>query len=616
MAPPTPANGMACKPKLPQATVLAPRPPTDPDAADCIRPVARKRTRASKPKVKTGCKTCKIRRIKCDETKPICQQCQKARIVCDGYDDGLTSQLTGISNLEPEPGVCAKTSLVPSRDKRRAYLPRPLPSSGQSLKRFNANEVSYFDFFRYELTNDLCGYCCTDFWSRVVLCEAMTKDCVRHAVLAIAALAKGVSDSLASTSAKNQPSALFPWTAKSIVNNNHHVALRYYVEALSTFRKQVNNKDQVQSPRAVLIMTMLLITFELLQGNMEMVDTLMTSSINLLKGSLGQYRHSSSIQHHEAQARTEEDVRDIEHMLPFLSIMGGWTPFLKTQRSNLALWDTSAGGGVPNLGYRSSGQLQADWSRFFARASAFTGQALTAVMQEQSVVVNPALLHEQMTYLSHLDKWQNVLDVGLAQAITARDNHAKMAFKIMQLHHLMVRIGVNCCLDYTDMIWDAYDDEFLVLVERCLAFAIEARPAYRARFTLSMGILSTLGPAIAKCRNHNIRMRALEMARRMPWREGAWDAEAELFGKLGAVLLEERGRDSSGIISPENRWTWVDGSWDLELNNLTGQYVRSVPDQSGNPVITTLELALDAWPDICRDISCDVDHAVECRIMD
>lgn len=37
-------------------------------------------------KTRTGCKTCKIRKKKCDETKPICNRCIKDKFTCDGYD--------------------------------------------------------------------------------------------------------------------------------------------------------------------------------------------------------------------------------------------------------------------------------------------------------------------------------------------------------------------------------------------------------------------------------------------------------------------------------------------------------------------------------------------------
>lgn len=36
-----------------------------------------KRKRAGKPKVKTGCAVCKIRRVKCGEERPECKRCVK-----------------------------------------------------------------------------------------------------------------------------------------------------------------------------------------------------------------------------------------------------------------------------------------------------------------------------------------------------------------------------------------------------------------------------------------------------------------------------------------------------------------------------------------------------------
>ncbi|KAG6024399.1 hypothetical protein E4U19_003819 [Claviceps sp. Clav32 group G5] len=43
------------------------------------------RLRAFAPKVRTGCVTCKKRRKKCDEEKPICRRCRDEDYICDGY---------------------------------------------------------------------------------------------------------------------------------------------------------------------------------------------------------------------------------------------------------------------------------------------------------------------------------------------------------------------------------------------------------------------------------------------------------------------------------------------------------------------------------------------------
>jgi hypothetical protein len=594
--------------KMKATRALAPRPSGKPGVAD--RPITPKRTRASKPKVRTGCRTCKIRRVKCDEAKPVCQQCQRGRIVCDGYDVEAT----------PNPKSTDATKGMASSSRRGArplLVSCPGPGSAPSSGRFSPQEVPYIDFFRHALTIDFTGYSCTDFWSRIVLCEAMTSDCVRHAVLAIAALSAGIADSLTSPSqAKNKPSALFPWTARLVVNGKHGVALRHYVQALALFRKQVGAAVGSGSARAALIMTLLLITFELLQGNMESVDSLMTSSIKLLGGSLAQYQNTR-MPNDTSPSRRTEDVRDIEHMLPFLSIMGAWTPFLKAQRTNLALWDTSPGDGVLDIPPQNTNQLQIEWSRFFARATAFTGQAFAAATQHYSSFVPSALVHQQQAYLSHLSQWDALLRAALARATSTQTQHA---IRIMRLHRLSLAVCMRCCLDATDMAWDRYDAEFQTLVDETLALFLSAqaaaRPSYHARFTLSMGILSTLGPAIAKCRNHGIRMRALEMARRMPWREGAWDAEAELYGKLGAVLLEERGRrQEDGVVPAEERWTWVEGTWDRARVTMVGKYAKSVRDEKGEEVIRTLEMGLDGWVDVCGDVGCTLDHAEGLEVL-
>ncbi|KAL5599098.1 hypothetical protein FOVSG1_006910 [Fusarium oxysporum f. sp. vasinfectum] len=41
--------------------------------------------RKGSKKVRTGCITCKVRKIKCDETRPCCRRCTNTGRNCDGY---------------------------------------------------------------------------------------------------------------------------------------------------------------------------------------------------------------------------------------------------------------------------------------------------------------------------------------------------------------------------------------------------------------------------------------------------------------------------------------------------------------------------------------------------
>ncbi|TGO78274.1 hypothetical protein BELL_0072g00150 [Botrytis elliptica] len=73
-----------------------------------------RRSRASKPKVKTGCLTCKSRRVKCDEAKPGCMRCVRFGHKCEGY------AYLQRSSVKPTVGTnIAPRTLIP----RTGYLP-------------------------------------------------------------------------------------------------------------------------------------------------------------------------------------------------------------------------------------------------------------------------------------------------------------------------------------------------------------------------------------------------------------------------------------------------------------------------------------------------------------
>ncbi|KAI1611465.1 hypothetical protein EDD37DRAFT_433269 [Exophiala viscosa] len=54
--------------------------------SDSAQALEKQRKKRHAPKVRTGCKTCKKRRVKCDERKPLCYQCSRRGIACLGYE--------------------------------------------------------------------------------------------------------------------------------------------------------------------------------------------------------------------------------------------------------------------------------------------------------------------------------------------------------------------------------------------------------------------------------------------------------------------------------------------------------------------------------------------------
>ncbi|KAG5664941.1 hypothetical protein KAF25_008675 [Fusarium avenaceum] len=117
--------------------------------------------RKGSKKVRTGCITCKIRKVKCDEAKPYCLRCIKTGRQCDGYRPSPNSSPEPMS-LSPTPGF---------------ESPR---------------EARAFDHYRLRTAKVLSGAIDSGFWGGVVLKMSTTEPAVRHAMLAISSLHEAV----------------------------------------------------------------------------------------------------------------------------------------------------------------------------------------------------------------------------------------------------------------------------------------------------------------------------------------------------------------------------------------------------------------------------------------
>lgn len=65
-----------------------------------------------KRRTKTGCLTCRKRRIKCDEGHPTCRNCQKSKRECLGYDP-IFKQQPGPAQIQPAPNSAPHHSPAP-----------------------------------------------------------------------------------------------------------------------------------------------------------------------------------------------------------------------------------------------------------------------------------------------------------------------------------------------------------------------------------------------------------------------------------------------------------------------------------------------------------------------
>lgn len=184
---------------------------TNAEDKDKVVPVKK---RASAPKSRNGCGTCKvreasasaggsegfcslqyrplqIRRVKCGEEKPICLRCTTFGVICDGYTPVKKSKLdlaqTRRLVLQVAPRVLPKAH--PANALTNA---QPAPSSihrspAQNLFN-NSDEWAYFQRFCGYATGELSAKREKGLWNQIVLQAAQREPAIRYAVTAIGAL--------------------------------------------------------------------------------------------------------------------------------------------------------------------------------------------------------------------------------------------------------------------------------------------------------------------------------------------------------------------------------------------------------------------------------------------
>ncbi|KAL5120229.1 hypothetical protein ACEQ8H_001787 [Pleosporales sp. CAS-2024a] len=84
-----------------------------------------------KRRTKTGCLTCRKRRIKCDEAHPVCRNCQKSKRECLGYDP-IFKQQPGPAQIQPAPNAAppphpTTPSGTPTASASATYSQSPVP---------------------------------------------------------------------------------------------------------------------------------------------------------------------------------------------------------------------------------------------------------------------------------------------------------------------------------------------------------------------------------------------------------------------------------------------------------------------------------------------------------
>jgi hypothetical protein len=203
-----------------------------------------------KRRFKTGCLTCRRRRIKCDEKKPYCERCKSAHIICDGYQSPRqlvpSHQSTNQCNdLENQPGFPTPSTITISKVEAPLFA---YPNSPGTLQRLHprAREILGHQQYSSRTAKLLFRHDHLYFWRDYLLGIAWDTEYVFDAVIALGTIHRAV---IMLSDSKDKWRGL----------DNKVAAFQIYATALNKISEQCREIGGI--PSEMMIAVLLLLTY-------------------------------------------------------------------------------------------------------------------------------------------------------------------------------------------------------------------------------------------------------------------------------------------------------------------------------------------------------------------
>jgi hypothetical protein len=468
----------------------------------------------------------RIRKVKCDETKPHCTRCTSTGRACDGYGYPTDRH----KPLQPTP-----TSSL-TRD------PSPLPLVSQA-------EIRALDFFHRAVAPVIAGHIDPSFWTRLVMQVGHQEPAIRHAAMAISSLYEGFGE--------HMPGQLCQPRVFAVQQYNKAIA------------KLVSSTDEV----VILLSCVLLICIEFLQGDAQTA--------------IQHCRHGISILNNPSTSQTTRDqLVPVFWRLSLFPFFFGCTPetFPVLNCGNLSDLLPTTPTYSPNASTSTASQmlshLQYTLDILLARSIRFIRTCdpyrLNPVSDLPSPVP-PAILAEQHELGVALANWLTAFDAFQQQQqqhspgtpnLSAGDTTTTL---MLQIKHHVATIWVHAAPEFDESVFDQHIDRFRAIVDLASqVHLLDSTAAARAKFTFEPGVLPFLYFVSIKCRCLRTRTAALRLARALGVRqEGLWDTRVlcavgrtvvELEHGEGAVAMDGLDNGLDGLDEGgEGDTSWPDG---------------------------------------------------------
>ncbi|KAJ8103685.1 hypothetical protein POJ06DRAFT_204448 [Lipomyces tetrasporus] len=435
----------------------------------------------------TGCLTCRIRKVRCDETKPDCVRCTSTGRKCDGY---------------PPPQVRVSK-------KRSSKSPGSSSPSSPLALLWSVEECRGFAYFQTRTATALSGRFLSPFWNSLVLQAAHNEPAVLQALITVAQfherLEIGGVDGIGQFEGLQQ------------------AAVRNYSKALSMAREL----QSVANPDATLIACVLFVCIELMQNNYNGAYMHAKHGLRILEQLQARQPFSSSSPASDARKLLVQMFRNILNQAFFIYELFGrgrrdlLTPLVDTPPTDFMTLDQAhealqriglliqrsrrigGGAGSHDVHCALLRQWQASTARLIAGLPSAEAKRAATILQLQAMALstmNDAFLNGDAAFEAATPTFEAIV-AGAAELLESEDR--------------------------------------------------TQRPSQEVNLSFEAGLIGPLYYTAMKCRALRVRLHALLVLGLAPRQEGIWSASmaAGIATRFVKVEMEELGGELLGDVS-------------------------------------------------------------------
>ncbi|KAM3078054.1 hypothetical protein ACMFMG_002645 [Clarireedia jacksonii] len=514
-----------------------------------IKKEAPKRTRAFSTRAKTGCKTCKVRHVKCDEGRPGCRKCAQTGRKCDGYAHCVpipTSKAIAIPSASaPRPSTDMRYHLVQDAPD---FLSPSLFTSEQ--------ERYSFHFFHTKTAPQLEGYSNSGFWDRFVLEASHWEASVRHAAIALGALHE-----------RFELEDGFITNIKEDTEENSF-ALRQYVKAINCLVQpsiSLAGRHTRRSANVALMTCVLFVCFETLRGHHDAALAHIDGGIRILsemQNTEGGITAPSNSPIHSSSV----EALPLSTFRIIFSRLDTQASVLTSRARIIDGYESSLYPSPIPETFRSLKEaresLESVWAcsaRNLLSCSMYNGVPLPLTINSETAPL----------VLSRLESWNTAFELYLRMAYGKRGPDRvrdvdKKAVNVLRIQKLVTEVlfsASKAIQPANETSWDVFRFEYDAITNWA-AEIVYANPETRgernpsAIFTLDTGIIQPLFFVATKCRYRRTRSRAIALLKNSNRQEGLWHSVLTARVAERIQEIEEDGLSEEEDLVPGANRLW------------------------------------------------------------